>query len=324
MEKKKIPAIIICNKIDLLSEEVDSENAKKFAEELGIELIETSAETGQNIKMAFGMMIEKLYVGDIDAQIIQKDKASKFTNSLSSWNQGRKRPNKSSDENDNKKHRIKENKKNKKKKDKTEDKIKENYKIILYGQKGVGKSTILENYASKIIKVNSPYDCGNKEIELNIFKSSNLNPNYIKINFIGAGGCFLLYDITNKESFEFLKENYKNVKENSEENIVFFVVGNKSDLYAERKVEENEGKQFADEIKCEHFEISAFDKYELNALFNAMAGKINEIDNDKSGLGKREFDKKGFGEGGYKENKYSKREFDDNGEYCHRHCCLLY
>ena len=100
----------------MFSEEVDSENAKKFAEELGIELIETSAETGQNIKMAFGMMIEKLYVGDIDAQIIQKDKASKFTNSLSSWNQGRKRPNKSSDENDNKKHRIKENKKNKKKK----------------------------------------------------------------------------------------------------------------------------------------------------------------------------------------------------------------
>lgn len=170
MGKKKIPAIIICNKNDLLSKEVDSENAKKFAEELGIELIETSAQTGDNIEIAFGMMIEKLYVGDIDAQNIQKDKASKFTNSLSSWNQGKKRPNKASDENDNKKHRIKENKINKKKKDKTEDKIKENHKIILYGQKGVGKSTILENYNSKIINVNSLYDSGIKKKTMKIKK----------------------------------------------------------------------------------------------------------------------------------------------------------
>ena len=55
----------------------------------------------------------------------------------------------------------------------------------------------------------------------------------------GADGCVLVYDITNTESFQSLKkwkEEFLNAANISSENFPFIIVGNKSDLITERKV----------------------------------------------------------------------------------------
>ena len=58
----------------------------------------------------------------------------------------------------------------------------------------------------------------------------------------GADGCVLVYDITNTESFQSLKkwkEEFLNAANISSENFPFIIVGNKSDLITERKVNDN-------------------------------------------------------------------------------------
>ena len=58
----------------------------------------------------------------------------------------------------------------------------------------------------------------------------------------------LVYDITNKNSFEECKNYYKNeILNNCKNNIKVILVGNKIDLEKQRKVTKEEGIQFAEE-----------------------------------------------------------------------------
>jgi GTPase SAR1 family protein len=51
-------AFLIGNKIDLEKREVDQEEAKKKADELGIPYYEVSAKTGENIEQLFYKLID--------------------------------------------------------------------------------------------------------------------------------------------------------------------------------------------------------------------------------------------------------------------------
>ena len=181
--------------------------------------------------------------------------------------------------------RFREQKEKQKVEVKTGDNINKSYKIILYGKAGVGKETIIKNYSSNnahsYIFGSTIVNYENKKIELDLFKSSDVKE--IKVVFEGAKGCFLLYDITKKDSFEFLKNNYQNIKnflKDNKKNIPFIIIGNKKDLFLDREVEEKEVKQFADELQCKYFEISCLNNNGMNDPFIAMIEKIHELNND--------------------------------------------
>ena len=53
----------------------------------------------------------------------------------------------------------------------------------------------------------------------------------------GAVGCILLYDISNKKSFESLEKWLSEARENSDESTIIMVVGNKTDLEDIRQVD---------------------------------------------------------------------------------------
>ncbi|TFF86372.1 MAG: GTP-binding protein [Promethearchaeota archaeon] len=56
-----LPVVLLANKVDLDDERVVSnEDIKKKAEELGIEYLETSAKTGNNVDKAFEKLINKI------------------------------------------------------------------------------------------------------------------------------------------------------------------------------------------------------------------------------------------------------------------------
>ena len=50
-------------------------------------------------------------------------------------------------------------------------------------------------------------------------------------------GCILLYDISNKKSFESLEKWLSEARENSDESTIIMVVGNKTDLEDIRQVD---------------------------------------------------------------------------------------
>ena len=156
-------------------------------------------------------------------------------------------------------------------------------KIIFIGDISVGKTSIINVLTG--YKFNDEYEASigvdffsktikykGKTIKLQIWDSAgqekfrSLIPNYIR----GSSLVFIVYDITNKKSFNNLQSwiDFVNNIENS--NIV--IIGNKIDLEDKREVSLDEGKKFCEEKNYDFFEVSAKEGQNLNdMLFNSVA-----------------------------------------------------
>ena len=77
--------------------------------------------------------------------------------------------------------------------------------------------------------------------------------------FFKGSNCFILgYDITNKNSFDDIKNDFFNrVTKFVNNNELIYLVGNKIDLYENRTVSEEEALAYAKENNMKFFEISA-------------------------------------------------------------------
>ena len=79
----------------------------------------------------------------------------------------------------------------------------------------------------------------------------------ISLNIIkNAHGIILMYDVTNRASFESIPDWIKSVKDAKGENFPMIILGNKMDMENKRIVKEEEGKQIADEYNINFFETS--------------------------------------------------------------------
>ena len=156
-------------------------------------------------------------------------------------------------------------------------------KIIFTGDIYVGKTSIINVLMGQ--KFNNDYEASigvdffsktikykGKIIKLQIWDSAgqekfrSLIPNYIR----GSSLVFVVYDISNKKSFNNVNSwvNFVNNIENS--NIV--IVGNKIDLENKREVTYEEGKKYCEENNFDFFEVSAKNDINLNnMLFNSVA-----------------------------------------------------
>ena len=157
-------------------------------------------------------------------------------------------------------------------------------KIIFIGDVSVGKTSIINVLMGQ--KFNNEYEASigvdffsktiiykGKTIKLQIWDSAgqekfrSLIPNYIR----GSSLVFIVYDITNRKSFENLQSwiDFVNNIENS--NIV--ILANKIDLENQRQVQTEEGQKFCTEKNYDFFEVSAKEDNNLNnMLFNSVAG----------------------------------------------------
>ena len=150
-------------------------------------------------------------------------------------------------------------------------------KIIFIGDVSVGKTPIINVLMGQ--KFNNEYEASigvdffSKTIKLQIWDSAgqekfkSLIPNYIR----GSSLVFIVYDVSNRKSFDSLQTwiDFVNNIENS--NIV--ILGNKIDLENKREVTTEEGQKFCEEKNYDFFEVSAKEDNNLNnMLFNSVAG----------------------------------------------------
>ena len=160
-------------------------------------------------------------------------------------------------------------------------------KVVLVGESGVGKTSIVSRFTkdtfnadeissssaqfiSKTIKINE------QSIKFDIWDTAGQERfrALAKIFYKDAKVIILVYDIISKESFECLKKYwYKESSENSTADI-FFVVGNKSDLYENEQVSDEEGKKFAKEINAIFKLTSALSNTGIDRLFETIGKKI--------------------------------------------------
>ena len=160
------------------------------------------------------------------------------------------------------------------------------YKIILLGDKGVGKSSIINRYVSN--KFNTGEVIGDivkkKKLELDNKTTVELLINdsteeeklgkYTKHYFKDAHGALVMFDITNRQSFTNLKTWIEELKFNSPADIIFCILGNKSDLSSNRVVKFEEVQNIAgDEL---YYEVSSKTGNNVSLAFEALAYAIQE------------------------------------------------
>ncbi len=105
--------------------------------------------------------------------------------------------------------------------------------------------------------------------------------------------ALIVYDITNRESFEELPGWINNVKEiNQSSDIILSIIANKSDLYEERNISLEEGKKFAADNHCFFFETSAFDYESINKVFKDLTEEyLIKISDKKNSIDEKPLEK---------------------------------
>lgn len=83
-----------------------------------------------------------------------------------------------------------------------------------------------------------------------------------------------VYDITDRESFDNVKQWLNEIDRYACENVNKLLVGNKSDLDSKRQVDTDEAKAFADERGIPFLETSAKSSTNVEKAFLTMAGEI--------------------------------------------------
>ncbi|NHI91587.1 MAG: GTP-binding protein [Candidatus Lokiarchaeota archaeon] len=152
----------------------------------------------------------------------------------------------------------------------TESIIKIKYKMVLFGSEGVGKTSLIHRF------VNDKFDADyTTTIGYNIYeKIINLDRYNISLIIYDFGGqeqfksirrrfsqgtdiAFLVYDITDKESFNDLSK-WKFELSDVSNNATFIIVGNKKDLEEERQVVKKLDKDLIEKLDAiNFFETSA-------------------------------------------------------------------
>ena len=104
----------------------------------------------------------------------------------------------------------------------------------------------------------------------------------------GAHGIILVYDITDRQSFKDVENWLAEVDKYGNENVVKLLVGNKSDLEANRQVKAEEGKTLADSLGIKFLETSAKDAVNVEKAFTTLSTEIKSKVQSRPGAGKKD------------------------------------
>ena len=164
--------------------------------------------------------------------------------------------------------------------------------------KAVGKSNILLQFAHKKFKndheITIGVEFGAKNISIcnNIYRiqiwdtaGQETFRSITRAYYKNSVCAFLVYDVTNRESFFNIQSWMEECKVQSPKSITMVLIGNKVDLHDSRRVSYEEGKEFADKNGLLFYETSAKSSYNIDEAFKSSAEIISKnIDNGKYDL----------------------------------------
>ncbi|CAH2061522.1 unnamed protein product [Thlaspi arvense] len=90
----------------------------------------------------------------------------------------------------------------------------------------------------------------------------------------GALGSMLVYDMRKRESFEHIPQWLEELRERADKNVVFVLIGNKSDLEDQRSVPMEEAKEFAEREGLLFLETSALNSTNVENSFITLLTEI--------------------------------------------------
>jgi len=163
------------------------------------------------------------------------------------------------------------------------------FKLLLIGDSGVGKSCLLlrfadntytDSYISTIgvdFKIRT-LDIDGKTVKLQIWDTAGqerfrtITSSYYR----GAHGIIVVYDVTDKVSFNNVKQWLGEIDRYACQSVNKLLVGNKADLTEKKVVEYVEAKEFADSLGISFLETSAKSSQNVEEAFLTMTRQIKE------------------------------------------------
>ena len=164
------------------------------------------------------------------------------------------------------------------------------YKILLLGDSSVGKTCFLMRYTDNTYQEIHMSTIGidnkfkdveledGKKVKIQIWDTAgqdrfrSITRNYYK----GANGIVLIFDVTNKKSYENVKNWVKQIKEEVSSRVTIILVANKIDDVNHRIVTKEEGEKIANECGLMFFECSAKTGENIEHAFNELVKKTVE------------------------------------------------
>ncbi|KAK8813258.1 hypothetical protein WA158_002850 [Blastocystis sp. Blastoise] len=163
------------------------------------------------------------------------------------------------------------------------------FKIVLIGDSGVGKSSILLRFADGIFSDNyistvgvdfrfKTVDVYSQSVRLQIWDTAGQERfrTIISSYYRGADCVIFVYDITNADSFEHVADWYKEVTSYVSENTLFAIIGNKNDLANQKEIAEETEEIYAKQINALYTEASAKNADHVDSFFITIAQTLVE------------------------------------------------
>jgi Ras-related protein Rab-11A len=163
-----------------------------------------------------------------------------------------------------------------------------NFKVVVIGDGGVGKTTLIRRHAKGKFEVDvlptlgvditckhyrlqggllvmlSTWDIAGQEYY------KEIRHEYYK----GATGAMLVFDLTNPESFWRVKTWYVDLRDNLKQKVPAILMGNKKDLVEQRAVMEGEARDLAEGYRFRYFETSALTGENVDKAFYTLIAQI--------------------------------------------------
>jgi small GTP-binding protein len=162
-------------------------------------------------------------------------------------------------------------------------------KIVVVGDSGVGKTCLLIRFVREVFDEESQPTLGvefltkivqtdKHRIQLQLWDTAGqeLFRSVTRGYYRGSAGALLLFDLTNRESFESIGRWLQDIRDVARVDVVTVLIGNKSDLADQRQVTTDEATAFAKEHGMAYFETSAKTGSNVGDSVNACVSSIEK------------------------------------------------
>ena len=168
-------------------------------------------------------------------------------------------------------------------------------KIIIIGDSGVGKSSLLMRFAegsftsSFITTIGIDFkvkiiDIDGKKVKLQIWDTAGqerfrtITTAYYK----NAMGVLLVYDVTDKPSFDHIRYWIRDINAHGEANVCKIIVGNKNDMTSNKVVMTEDIQKLSEEYGVTYYETSAKDDINVTKIFTDISRLIIQKQKEKA------------------------------------------
>ena len=181
---------------------------------------------------------------------------------------------------------------------KLKDEIAYNFKIVLIGPTGVGKTSLVNRYVTNqfrddyiptlgvnIMIKEIMFDKNSPKIQLSIWDVGG-QEKWARVRYMyykGSSAALVVYDITSPKSHSLVLDMVKEYESSVlKKEIIFMLVGNKLDLEENRRVNSEKGEKMKAQINArKFFETSAKEGDNVEEEFNELAKDLYDRELEK-------------------------------------------